>query len=1088
MQYRQFYLHRPLFNASTVFTAHGYTIYGFISRIDTFWTRADFEPREVYYNRIRHAFYGNWASTVYNFQYVPIPQNARVQLSFNTPNTAKYYATPFSIATGTAGFIETCLKFSEYISEMENLPNSQPFGDWAAKLHIIWSIPVNPMPTRLLFGSRKDRMQEIYDKYVVFDEPSKKSCIWKSLYKGKNILQSKPNAITQKGTKLTNKTSRFKYKVISKNYVTKENENDADSVISGVLKYWEDVFKISLKVVLLDFHFKEIKEYGSLKAGLRGTFYIRDNGRNHAQLVVLRSLLENLRLVDLDTLDTENKLYRSKVKETDEMLYWVGGEKSFSFRGKEYKKASLNEMLYRMGVIVTEHTKILKRKDVKLEKLGTIGSFDLETIPEYNSTQQSAIISGLYYIVNGEKIYCQFVGEDCIERMFDWMRERSHQLNGRTIYAHNGGKFDYFLLFKTLFNIPDSYWKLEPKSVFIICGRISAFTIKHQGIEVHFKDSSRMIASSLDGAANGFGTATKKLSGFDVVEALQNRDDPQIMQEILKYHFNDIECLYQVMEIFQDRFFKASDYDENGYGMDATEFMTSSQAAINVFCQKCLPKYPNLYTPPPILDRLLRHFFSGGRCEVQRLGSIHSIEKDSKFLFWDINSLYPFEMQKPLPYGIAKILKPDQFGSYVLKEVNRDADILDESFFGFVHAKVWQEDYERWKKYPQCLEYHNGTLLMFPFFDEPVEMIIFAPVIAHLQRCGIGGYHFKILNLIQYEAKCFLKDHVQKLQKVKAEASLRDDVAMRNTAKTLSNSTFGCFSINPDRECVEFLDQSQSYVTDQAFADGSLKEINICGDTILLKKEEIINTRCSSVGVSSAITAYSRLEQWSNICEVIENGHDFILGDTDSMCFRVNGSMKDFRNSSLYNKVIGGQQEILGKEKDEMFSCAKKLFKNNLAPLVEYLAKYELTLEDELLPFDKCCVAAAKGYYCKATIGDKIINKKALKGANFEQHRKLTGEDVNFETFEQKLIEEKNLVLQQLVFKSGIPSMFSKDTPFGVSVEETVKEFKVIYNKGRIEELFDNYYLIEPWKISEIKEKDKALQLFPIQKTLEQFY
>ena len=327
------------------------------------------------------------------------------------------------------------------------------------------------------------------------------------------------------------------------------------------------------------------------------------------------------------------------------------------------------------------------------------------------------------------------------------------------------------------------------------------------------------------------------------------------------------------------------------------------------------------------------------------------------------------------------------------------------------------------------------------------------------------------------------------------EASLSGDGAMRNTAKLTSNSLFGVFGIEPERECIKVLGEGDRYILDDAFKNGKMLDLNKCGETTFIKVLDVITTRCSKVDVSARITVEARRKQWETQVELINMGHELLFGDTDSICVRINGSLKDFVNSGFYNlRVKGGQGEILGLEKDEFFTLAKKkkLFTDKKEKTEKYLKSFGLAEKDELMPFDKCAVIAAKGYFCYST--ELSLSKHALKGGNFEKHFEKTkekfgeGEKIDFEKFVERLVVNDELILYQDVFKSGGPSFFDYDEPLRVRVEETTKTFRKIYQKGKIIEVpGKNYKIIEPFTISEIEEIDGCIQEYPIQKVLDSF-
>lgn len=1083
---RPYFLSERLFGNPRSVVSHGYSVTTWVTNVARGWDRPDFIPEHTL-NPTTFDFetqYSNWASNAPGNVTFMIPQNARVSFSWRTTNTGEFYETPYSRLFGNDGFDESAEKFLGYLEE---LLLRYEVDIWDAQLNVRVAVDIGGSEENILHGAMQTkRFDSIFENYVIFDHDSKKLCVWKAIWKGHYIHKHQNQEaciITSKA--LANKVSQFRKQVIDAGYIDAEEER-TPRIIRACLNYLQEKLKMTYRIHLMDFSFKLFEEFIPRHTAVRyREIIVRDTGKGHAQLVMDKSFISEF--ADMSALKTENALHKTKFGDTNTFVYWINGENRFYYKGKQYNKASLNAELYRTGFIVTEQTQIKPREDVKLTTMRKFASFDLETVPDEDGNQ-IAFLSGLYFCEKNKIEVCVTEDIDCMSEMLDWMRENSEEMDGRTVYAHNGGKFDYFILLKQILE-DGRGWEIVPDSLFVICGGISAFTIKYKKVKVHFKDSCRLIASSLAGAANSFGTRTKKLADFDIVEAAKERHDPKVMEEIKKYHYNDIECLYQVMEIFQDRFFKASDFEQNGRGMDVVEFITISQAAINIFLQKCLRFTPEVYTPPPILDRLFRNYFYGGRCEIFAQGLVKG-----QIEFIDVNSLYPDQMRRPLPYGKHCFYTREQGSSFFSKVLNTDfeEDSLNQNFFGFVHCKVWQTDYEKWKKFPQYIPYHNGTILHFPFFDKKFELILFSEEIKLLQELNLCGYHFEFINFIESKPDNYLKKHVTKLHDVKMEASKNQDPAMRNTSKLIMNSTFGYFGINTDRECIKILGKKERYFVSEAFQEGKMLDFNKCSDSVVVKVSEIIPIRCSKVEVSSAITSYSRMKQWQVQTELVSQGHELLFGDTDSVGFKVNGTMRGFVNSSFYRqRIVGGQAEVLGQEKDEFFQMARKAFKGKENLMKEYLEKFELTLEDELMPIEQCAIVAAKGYFCVSDYKGVRVQKYALKGGNFIRHNETVektgeGQKVDFEQFVERLIDNDELELFQTVFKSGAPSFFDPEHPLRVRVEETKKKFRKIYQKGKPVPK-GGYYIMEPYTISEIEENDGVLQKYPIQKVLDCF-
>lgn len=80
---------------------------------------------------------------------------------------------------------------------------------------------------------------------------------------------------------------------------------------------------------------------------------------------------------------------------------------------------------------------------------------DAETVNDENGVARP-ILWGFYYIAPeyDEEQYMYWQGPDCMERFNDWLFNNMHNLENYTMYAHNGGRFDWILLMEALFKDP----------------------------------------------------------------------------------------------------------------------------------------------------------------------------------------------------------------------------------------------------------------------------------------------------------------------------------------------------------------------------------------------------------------------------------------------------------------------------------------------------------------------------------------------------------------------------------------------------------------------------------------------------------
>lgn len=173
------------------------------------------------------------------------------------------------------------------------------------------------------------------------------------------------------------------------------------------------------------------------------------------------------------------------------------------------------------------------------------------------------------------------------------------------VYAHNGGKFDFFFLAEFID-------LLEPLTV--INGRITKFKIGN----CEFRDSYAILPIPL--AAHDKGTIDYSLFEAEVRE--------EHMPEIIDYLYRDCYSLYSLVTHYID-----------AYGLN----LTLASGALKTWSRICKE------TPPDTTASFyesFKPFYYGGRVECFQKGLI-----EKPFKVADINSAYPFAMLSNHPSG-----------------------------------------------------------------------------------------------------------------------------------------------------------------------------------------------------------------------------------------------------------------------------------------------------------------------------------------------------------------------------------------------------------------------------------------------------
>lgn len=204
-------------------------------------------------------------------------------------------------------------------------------------------------------------------------------------------------------------------------------------------------------------------------------------------------------------------------------------------------------------------------------------------------------------------IYMDFWGPDCTARMLDYLASIETPL---IVYAHNGGKFDFFFLLAEIEN-----------PIKVIHGRIAKAKLG-----IHELRDSWLINP-------------QKLSAYkkdEIDYALFERGVREKHKGvILKYLRGDCEYLYEVVSAFVERFGPA---------------LTAPGTAM-----KELKKLHPQYNGAKSHDDKFRRFYYGGRVECFESGSLRG-----NFKVYDVNSMYPHAMREyDHPHGMGYVAKTD---------------------------------------------------------------------------------------------------------------------------------------------------------------------------------------------------------------------------------------------------------------------------------------------------------------------------------------------------------------------------------------------------------------------------------------------
>jgi hypothetical protein len=426
------------------------------------------------------------------------------------------------------------------------------------------------------------------------------------------------------------------------------------------------------------------------------------------------------------------------------------------------------------------------------------------------------------------------------------------------IYAHNGGKFDTYLLLKVILtsNIFEITKFLNSN------GRILSLTIKEKkggkkAKEFIFRDSLNFIACSLDKACKDFQPEHKKLEG-DVDHNkinINNCHTVEIYNYVRRYLEFDCYSLYEILQKFDKEIKKA-------YGFGIREIMTNASIARRVFLGKFYDqdKTP-IYTHDADTDRELRKYYFGGRNEVMTRLGYH----EGKFFYVDFTSLYPYVMNKYyFPVGKCKRFKVET------TKCKKD-------WFGFIRVEMRHTHRNQLPFHPVVVR----NKLVFPHIENWTESIITTEDYWYSVQNNLG-YEYKIKEVFNYDKKAkIFKKPTDELYKMKLEAQEGGNEALRSIAKIIINSLYGFWGIN-------YLNRRQTEVRKEKYSRKKTSE------DLLFEKENLVCKHGKK----------HRLEPPKK-----KRGKDCIQYWTYKECFQCKDEIEEKKNAYLETTNYKGRKE-----------------------------------------------------------------------------------------------------------------------------------------------------------------------------------
>lgn len=531
-------------------------------------------------------------------------------------------------------------------------------------------------------------------------------------------------------------------------------------------------------------------------------------------------------------------------------------------------------------------------------ELNNFSSMDIETISlkNFNNLQIPVLISSVHTIDgNINKITKLFqidklklkkeINNNNLDNIkllvIDLFREYINYIitnnnNFKVVFAHNLGSFDGVFLYNGLLsviNIKKLETIIDDKNRFILIKYKDK--INENKIEIVWKDSFRIFPVSLDDFCKNF-NVLGKLSKYDNrFNDIEMYDDLELFNKFIEYSKQDSIALF-------DALYHAQAVYNVKYNVDITKIFSTSTLSLLIFRQSFLK------TEIPILkrkvDNFIRESYFGGATDYYK-------QHGKNLNYYDVNSLYPFGMCKPIPLKLIKYYED-------MSSINLS------NFFGFCKVEVESPNTLRPilpLKYKDKTIFPTGKWVGIYFSEELKTAIQY-------------GYKIKLLSGYEFSKYDLFNEYVKHFYNIKMNSSGSN----RFIAKMHLNQLYGYFGRKQELISTVNVNENElnSYLSNRIIK--SIIQINKDTYTILFYNNlnydliSNINTNLNidvknsynpikaNVAVASAVTAYARIHMVP--FKILESCY---YTDTDSV----------FTDKPLDIKLIGKE---LGFMKDEL--------------------------------------------------------------------------------------------------------------------------------------------------------------------------
>ena len=402
------------------------------------------------------------------------------------------------------------------------------------------------------------------------------------------------------------------------------------------------------------------------------------------------------------------------------------------------------------------------KNNIVTDVIEPISSMDIETI-DYNGNQIPAAIT-LAYLDSGNQIFSKIFLIDINLLLKDknlaltklWSDYITYITNNsiKYIFVHNLGNFDGYFIYKGLSE------QMEPKFVNTIIdnqNRFIVINLKTPLKKIKWLDSYRIFPVSLNELCEVFNIEGKLCEFYPKFNKLDLFNNNKLLIEFKQYALQDSIALLKTL-------LKAQEIYSRDFNIDITSIVSTSSLSLKIFRSKFL----NVDIPilKGSVDKFIRKSYFGG-------GTDYYKGYGENLYYYDVNSLYPFNMMKPMPHKIMKFHK------------SIDINLKDNTnLFGLFEAECYVPNNCR-----AMLPYKHSGKTIYPY-GEWVGVYFSEEMKALLKY----GYKFKILKGYECSKICLFNKYVDYFYNKKKISK----GASRFIAKMHLNQLYGIFGRKQD--------------------------------------------------------------------------------------------------------------------------------------------------------------------------------------------------------------------------------------------------------------------------------------------------